>query len=322
MNALDKAVKSAHAVTDALTELQQALNLLESLNFKVLEPLVARDVFAVNTDNQPVLRVAIADTESTGLDPANDKLIELGMIKVEVSRATGQAYRVLGRYNALEDPGRPIPEDVSRINGITDEMVAGHRFDDKELEAFVADVDLVICHNSNFDRRLLEGRFPFFEAKAFACSLHQVDWKAGGIGSQKLDYIAAMLGFHYEAHRAITDCEALLEALQRPMPATGDIGMQELLMFAFEPDFSIAALRAPFDAKGLLKARGYRWTDNGVDKYWSTEVGKLQYDDEIAWLGANVYCKPKFQLGIAERDAYTRFSDRAPRLTVDFPAAA
>src|SRR5512134_1075646 len=80
-----------------------------------------------------VRRAAIVDTETTGTDPASDKVIELAIVVFEYCRATGVAGRVLGRYDGLEDPGMPVPRESTAIHGITDEMVAGKRLDDAEV---------------------------------------------------------------------------------------------------------------------------------------------------------------------------------------------
>src|SRR5580692_5192379 len=41
------------------------------------------------------------------------------------TRQTGRIYKVLGSWEWLEDPGLPIPAEITKITGVTDEMVAG-----------------------------------------------------------------------------------------------------------------------------------------------------------------------------------------------------
>ena len=60
----------------------------------------------------------IFDLETTGLSPLEDKIIEISAIKVEKGK-------VCGTFSTLVDPGCPIPMAASRVNGITDQMVAG-----------------------------------------------------------------------------------------------------------------------------------------------------------------------------------------------------
>ena len=77
-------------------------------------------------DDSPKLVAAVVDVETTGTNPESDKIIELGICLFEYDRQSGRIYRVLGSSEWLEDPGSPIPPEITNITGITDEMVAGH----------------------------------------------------------------------------------------------------------------------------------------------------------------------------------------------------
>lgn len=257
-------------------------------------------------------RGIILDTESTGTDIRSDKIIELGMILFEYCPDTGKAYRILDSFNQLEDPGMPIPDAASAVNGITDEMVAGQKIDDAAVVKFIEDVDLIIAHKSDFDRAMVERRFPAFESKAWGCSLRQVDWNGECISSHKLDYIAYRLGYFYDAHRAEADCLALLEALQRPLPVSGGYALKQILDKYSAQSHRIRALNAAFEKKDELKKRGYSWGDgsDGGDKAWYTEVSADDYAAEIAWLKASVYYGRDFRVAVESVDAFNRFSVR------------
>jgi DNA polymerase-3 subunit epsilon len=88
-----------------------------------------------------------------------------------------------------------IPPEITTITGITDEMVAGHRIDDRAVNDLLSRVVLVIAHNAAFDRRFLERRLPSFATRHWACSLADIDWKAEGIRSSALEFVAYALGF-------------------------------------------------------------------------------------------------------------------------------
>ena len=71
-------------------------------------------------------------------------------------------------------------------------------------------------------------------------------------------------GLFADAHRAIGDCQALLQILSSPFGAEGKPALATLLANARETTIRIFAVDSPFDRKNLLKARGYRWS-NGTN---------------------------------------------------------
>jgi DNA polymerase III subunit epsilon len=277
-------------------------------NCRVIRPLPPRTAYSDAPPPEKLITVAILDTETTGTNPAFDKIIELGMVLVEVCPVTGQAYRIVTVFDELEDPGMPIPEASSKIHHITDDMVAGKRIDDDAVASMIADVSLVVAHNAGFDRVFVEQRFPCFAAKAWACSWAQIPWSAQGIGSSKLEFLAYFYGFHFTGHRASNDCLALLEVLQRPLPAAGVKAMALLLENARVAEIKVSALASPFDAKDALKARAYRW--NADKKVWARSVPKQSLADEVAWLRNAVYGGRAFRLELEKTTVMNRFSAR------------
>jgi len=281
-------------------------------NYRVLRRFKPRTRFKESTLPPDRLgRGVVLDTETTGRDPATDRIIELGLAAFTFDRETGEPVEILGTYNSLEDPGIPIDPAATRVNGITDEMVKGHRIDDGTVEKFVASADLVIAHNAGFDREFCERRMPFFKDLAWACSRTQIDWEAEGIGGTKLDYIAFRMGFFYDAHRAEIDCLALLEVLARPLPVSGARGLLQLLEASKQRQVRVWATDAPFEKKGVLAARGYRWGDGtqGKEKAWYILIPEDKLEEELAWLRANVYRFPA-RVVIDDVDALCRFSPR------------
>jgi DNA polymerase-3 subunit epsilon len=75
----------------------------------------------------------------------------------------------------FEDPGLSIPPEITKTTGITDEMVAGHRIDDRAVNDLLGRVVLVIAPNADFDCRFLERRRPVFATKHRACSRFDID---------------------------------------------------------------------------------------------------------------------------------------------------
>lgn len=280
----------------------------EHPDFKVIRRILPRATFG-DHEGRGLFKGVVVDTETTGVDPEKDAIIELGMVLFEFDPETGCAYRVLDSFDQLEDPGFLVSPESTAVHGITNEMVAGQRIADARVAEFLDGVSLVIAHNSKFDRVFLEKRLPIFETLPWGCSFAQVDWSGEGIGSAKLDYISYKYGFFYEAHRAEGDCFALLEILQQPLPKSGELVLKSILDSLGRKSYQVFATGSPFETKDVLKARGYRW--DGEKKCWhTTVVGDDAIKAEVEWLKDSVYSGKKAKVEIAVHNCMTRFSNR------------
>jgi ATP-dependent DNA helicase DinG len=164
----------------------------------------------------PQLRaLVVVDTESTGLDPSRDRIIDIGAVRLD------ERLCEVDRFQTLVDPGRPIPLQIVRMTGITDEdAAAAPRFAEvaPALNAFAAGATLV-AHNAAFDRELLAmaarvSRVPALEGpwldtlEAALLLLPEHDRHALALLSQTLD-----LG--ETPHRALPDALATAALLRR-----------------------------------------------------------------------------------------------------------
>jgi DNA polymerase-3 subunit epsilon len=286
-----------------------AVALASHPDYRVLRRLVTPAAFAT-PDSRPLVKGIIVDTETTGLDQDTDKIIEIGLVAFEYDPDTGQAYRVLDSYGGLEDPGIPISAEITEITGITNAMVAGKRIDDARVTTILDGAAIVIAHNARFDRPFLEARFPVFETLPWGCSFAQVNWTGEGLGARKLDYIAFQFGFFFDAHRAESDCQALLTILQQALPKSGVKVMKSLLDQLPEKDWTVYALNSAFETKDLLKARAYQW--NASRKTWHrTLTGTAAITSEVAWLKEMIYGGRSVKLEFEVRDALLKYSRRA-----------
>ncbi len=299
-------------------------------DYRVLRRLVPRTLFdAVQGDGggQALATVLVLDTETTGLSPLRDKVVELALLRVQVDRRTGLPVGAMQVYNGLEDPGMPMPDEARAVTGITDDMLRGQRLDEARVAAMLDGVDLVLAHNAGFDRPFVEARFAAFEGLKWACSFADIDWKSLGRGSAKLSALGLDLGFFYDAHRAEMDCHALLAILLAPLvplvplvplgqPAPEPMrnGLLHLLDAAQSPSYRVQATGAPFDAKDTLKARGYRW--DSANKVWHTRVNDpTAFSAECAWLKTAVYGGRSARIEVEERDALSNYASRPGKIT-------
>jgi DNA polymerase-3 subunit epsilon len=264
-----------------------------------------------------VTRVALLDTETTGLDQAKDLIIELAILLVDVDNATGMPVGPVQVYDGLEDPGRPIPKEVVAITGITDADVQGQHLDEARVAELMQGVDLVIAHNAGFDRPFVESRLPYFSKFAWACSFADIDWRAQGRGSSKLESLAQALGLFYDAHRAEMDCHALLAVLAAPLSkavGSAGTGLAQLLQAARQPSYKLSATNAPFESKDKLKARGYRW--NADQRVWQTRLADpAALQEECTWLKENAYSQRSAVVQLEKLDALARYSARGGAVT-------
>lgn len=252
----------------------------------------------------------VLDLETTGLDPVADVPIEVGLVRFAYD-AQGRILGVTDELSALEDPGRPLPPEVVRLTGITDADVAGQRFPDARVAEVLDGAGLVIAHNAAFDRPFAERRWPALAAFPWACSLRDVPWRDGeGFESGGLGLLLLAHGVFFDGHRAVEDGYAVVDLLGRALPSDGELALNRLRRSAGATTVRLWAVNSPFDAKDLLKARGYRW--NGAARTWWTDVAEEALEAERAFLAAQVYAKGLPKLPTARIDARSRYSARVP----------
>ncbi len=289
-----------------------AQTLAQHPDFRVLRRMVPCSDFGP-VNGQATQRVIVLDTETTGLDSKSEKVIELAMLSVLVDVATGLPVGPVTIYESFEDPGKPIPAQITEITGIDDSMVKGLHIDDAAVTALVQQADLIVAHNAGFDRPFVETRFPVFAGKAWACSFMGIDWKKEGSGSAKLEFLASERGWFYDAHRAQVDCHALLQVLASPL-TDGQTGLSRLLAGAHQTRYKLRATGAPFEAKDKLKARGYRW--DGEGRVWWCSLGSdALLDAECVWLRAEVYGQRSARVQLEAMDSRVQFSSRSGPLS-------
>lgn len=264
---------------------------------------------------RPNAKIALClDTETTGLNPNEDKVIELGIIAFEYNPETGEIIRIAGRYSGFEDPGVSLSKEITEITGIKDEMIADQEFDDNQVLALADKASLVIAHNAVFDRRFMEKRFPQFARIPWGCSVNQINWDMERLKSRSLEYLLIKCGgYCINAHRALEDAEGLLGLLLGTLPVSGKPIFPELLEKAFETTSRITAAGAPFETKDVLKDRGYRWNDGsrGGIKGWWTTVSEDDEQKELKFLANEIYPNGNTRnVEIKRIDALSRFSVR------------
>jgi DNA polymerase III subunit epsilon len=286
-----------------------AERLTQSPDYRVLRRLTPRTEFA-SCDGQPTKVGILLDVETTGLNTAQDEIIELAMVKFDYLPGDRIA-RITDVFTSFNQPMDPIPAEITELTGITDEMVSGHRIDSDAVSAFASDAVIIIAHNASFDRKFAERFWPMFERKHWACSATEVEWRTLGFDGSRLGYLLAGVGLFHQTHRAIDDCRALVEILSTNIPSLDRSAFAVLLERARRNTVRIWAEQSPYELKDTLKTRGYRWSDgaDGRLKSWYIDVDEPDMAREIDFLRKTIYLRdvdPRTQF----LNAMNRFSAR------------
>ena len=118
-----------------MSELELIQKLEKTGNYKVVKRLEAQNKY--NEDDGSEKKIAIfLDVETTGKEIENDEIIELGMVAFEYCYDSGRIFKILDKFNELEEPKVEISIEAEEVNGITMEMVKGCRIKDNEVENF------------------------------------------------------------------------------------------------------------------------------------------------------------------------------------------
>ena len=242
----------------------------------------------------PLLRGLYVDCETTGTDPEYDEVIEIAMLPFTYT-VQGRIVHVLHHEARAwrNDPGRPLTPEIVALTGLTDAMLRGQHIDLGAASALFGASNLVVAHNAKFDRAFFEKTLPAARDKPWACSLDEVPWTEAGFPSRSLHCLACSYGVYArERHRALADCEVGLWLLASTLPNTDQGVFAALREKAMISTVGLWAVGAPFEAKGLLKARRYRWMPEaraGIAKAWWTELAPEDVAAEADWLREHVY---------------------------------
>ena len=161
------------------------------------------------------MREIIFDTETTGLDPKVERIIEIGAVELENRFPTGRTF-----HHYIYPDGRKVDPGAFAVHGISDADLAGKplflAIADAFLE-FVGDGKLV-AHNAGFDKSFLNAELErmnrqpvsddvFIDTLAIARRRHPM-------GPNSLDALCKRYGIsnaHRTKHGALLDSELLAE---------------------------------------------------------------------------------------------------------------
>ena len=156
----------------------------------------------------------VFDLETTGFSPIQDKIIEIGAVKVERGVITE-------RFSTFVNPKIPIPFKITQLTSITDDMVVDAETIDVVLPKFLDFIGdaVLVAHNAGFDVSFIEQICRYQEIEREFISLDTVALARvllPTLSKYKLNVVAKALNISLENHhRAVDDAGATAEIFVR-----------------------------------------------------------------------------------------------------------
>ena len=188
-----------------------------------------------------IIRYIFFDTETSGLDCRNCRIIELAMLTVEDGE-------VIDTYDEFIDIGEALSPKVIELTGITNEILRTEGINEKivaeDLKKRLTKGTTMVAHNCQFDLLfvyfLLKRYFPS-EADKIVSNVGWIDTVS--ILKDRKDYPHKLIDavHHYDIeevnfHRAIDDTKALYE-VARAMKRERDDILEYVNVFGYNPKY-------------------------------------------------------------------------------------
>ncbi|MBU5434219.1 type I-E CRISPR-associated endoribonuclease Cas2e [Pseudoflavonifractor sp. MSJ-37] len=149
----------------------------------------------------------VIDIETTGLDAEQDEILELGAVRVI-------SHKIAESFSALARPVRPIPDEITALTGIGQEMVFKEGRELSEgLERFWKFIgeSTVVGHNLSFDLAFLRKASVqtgiSMPRVSYCDTLRLARREVRDIPDYRLETLAAYFGIETKGrHRALEDC--------------------------------------------------------------------------------------------------------------------
>lgn len=205
--------------------------------------------------------ILILDTETTGLDPKKDHLIEVGAARFD--ECLGQLVEC---RSWMVHPFRlEFANTAIDVNGILEQTIkrgAPGSHVAEELNEWSGQHRCVVAHNASFDQKWFT-QFP----NPWVCSEYDIEWPKD-IGSGSLEKLALAHGIGVmPGHRAIYDVLTLVRVFERVAEMGRDL--EAMITKAMLPK-SLFQSKHPFASNDTASKAGFRW--DGDRKAWCRKM--------------------------------------------------
>ncbi len=150
----------------------------------------------------------VFDLETTGFYPDSCEIIEIGALKYKNNT-------LVDEFNVLIKPSTPIPDTITSITGITNEMVSTAESINTVLPKFLDFIEdlTLIAHNSGFDLSFLEQNIqnqnlPMITNQNIdTVYLSRKYLKTLNLENNKLETLKKYFNLDFGSHRSLEDCK-------------------------------------------------------------------------------------------------------------------
>ena len=169
----------------------------------------------------------VFDIETTGFSAEHDQIIEIGAVKVEKGQITE-------RFSAFVNPHTPIPFEIEKLTGISDDMVLNEPDIAEVLPRFLKFCEgaVMVAHNADFDMSFIRKNS---ERQSLPCAFTVVDTVSlarvllPNLNRFKLDTVAKALNVSLENHhRAVDDAGCTAEIFVKFVQMLKDRDIRDL----------------------------------------------------------------------------------------------
>ncbi len=222
------------------------------------------------------------DLETTGLDTERDRVIEFACIKAYPDKRQE-------RFESFVNPERPIPPEVTKLTGISDQMVeSAPTFQEllPALQNLMKDADLAGYNIINFDIPMLESEFRRCSMPMPGPTNRAVIDPLEILKKNEVRTLSWAHQFYFgedagEGHRSMQDTEVTLKVLRAQIQKYGLSGSASDIQ---------KEIRYPYlDAGRRLKEEGGKVVIN-FGKYRGKALGYIRQTDPdyISWMRENL----------------------------------
>ncbi len=216
----------------------------------------------------------IFDLETTGLSPVNDRIIEIGAVKMCGGKVTDS-------FSTFVNPQIPIPFNIESLTGISDSMVENAGTIEEILPEFLEFCKgaVMVAHNAGFDVGFIKEKTDAILGRKFECTV--VDTVAlsrallPSLGKFTLDHVAKALGVPpFNHHRAVDDAEACADIFAALIDKLRARGINDLDAINEVEEFNVNAIRKAKSYHAIILASS---EEGRINLYRLVSMSHLTY---------------------------------------------